>query len=146
MPFNYSSEGFFVIEHLRFRRVWIGIGVLMVLFVAVLSLVRLPPPVTTFMLHDKLMHTFVYACLMGWFAQIYRHDLTRLVLAIALIALGIGVEVAQGATEYRQLEFLDMIANTSGVVLAWALAYTWVGNVLSRVEQYSCKALIRAAE
>jgi len=27
-----------------------------------------------------------------------------------------------------------MIANTSGVVLAWALAYTWVGTILWRIE------------
>jgi len=27
-----------------------------------------------------------------------------------------------------------MVANTSGVVLAWALAYTWVGTILWRFE------------
>jgi len=48
--------------------------------------------------------------------------------------MGIGIEFLQAATPTRNFEVLDMIANTSGVVLAWALAYTWVGTILWRIE------------
>ncbi|MFK7890689.1 MAG: hypothetical protein AB8B63_07720, partial [Granulosicoccus sp.] len=81
--------------------------------------------------------------LMGWFAQIFRHDLTRLLLALGLAALGIGIEFIQGAVPYRELEVLDMVANVSGVVLAWALAYTWVGNILTWVEAGFCQVCTR---
>ena len=80
------------------------------------------------------MHVFAYACLMGWFSQLYRHDLTRLLLAIAFVVMGITIEFLQAMTPTRQFEVLDMIANSSGVLLAWALAYTWVGTLLSKFE------------
>lgn len=143
MSFDFSAKGLFAIRHLRFRRLWISVGVVMVLIVFTASLISLPPPVHTVMLHDKLMHTLVYALLMAWFAQVYRHDLTRLVLAIGLIVMGIGIEFAQGTTTYRQFDVLDMVANTSGVVLAWALAYTKAGNFLLRVENMFCRFILR---
>ena len=88
-----------------------------------------------FVLQDKVMHVSAYACLMGWFTQIYRHDLTRLLLVITFIAMGILIEVLQSMTPTRQFEVLDMVANTSGVVLAWALAYTWFGGLLAAFEK-----------
>lgn len=144
MPFDFSPRGLFAVRHLRFQRLWLAMGMLLVLGVVVGSVISLPAPVQGFMLGDKLLHTLVYACLMSWFAQIYRHDLTRLVLVIGLIIMGIVIEFVQGATTYRQFELLDMVANTSGVLLAWALAYTWVGNVLAWVEQYFCKIVQKA--
>ena len=95
----------------------------------------IPIEVKRFVLQDKVMHMSVYACLMGWFAQIYRHDLTRLFLVITFISMGIVIEFLQSMTATRQFELLDMIANTSGVVLAWALGYTWFGSLLSRLER-----------
>ena len=116
----------------------------MVLAVIVGSVISLPAPVKGVMIHDKLLHTLAYACLMGWFAQIYRHDLTRLVFVIGLIVMGIAIEFVQGANGIRQFDLIDMVANTSGVVLAWALAYTWVGNTLVWTEQLFCKVMLRA--
>ena len=81
------------------------------------------------------MHASAYTCLMGWFAQIYRHDLTRLLLVIMFIAMGVFIEFLQSMTLTRQFELLDMLANASGVVLAWALAYTWFGSLLSKFER-----------
>jgi len=96
MNFNFKDPGLISITHLRFKALWIGVGVLMVLSVAIASVVSLPVPVKSMMLHDKVLHTFAYASLMGWFSQIYRHDLTRLLLAVALILMGIGMEFIQG--------------------------------------------------
>lgn len=144
MQFDFSPQGLLVVTHLRFRRLWISIGILLVMAVTLGSVISLPAPVKDVMLHDKVLHTLAYACLMGWFAQIYRHDLTRLVLVVGLICMGVAIEFIQGTTGHRQFDVLDMVANTSGVVLAWALAYTWVGNVLARVEQYFCRVVLRA--
>lgn len=143
MQFDFTPHGLLNVRHLRFKRLWIGIGVLMVMTVTVGSIVSLPAPIKSVMLQDKLLHTLAYACMMGWFAQIYKHDLTRLVLVIGLISLGIAIEFIQGTTGYREFDVLDMVANTSGVVLAWALAYTWVGNLLAWGEQYFCKLVLK---
>ncbi len=132
------------IQHLRFKRLWIAVGILMVLLVAVASIISIPTPVKVLMLQDKVMHTLAYASLMGWFSQIYRHDLTRLIIVVGLVSMGIGIEFVQGMVPSRQFEILDMIANTSGVVLAWALAYTWVGNVLPWFESLLCRKVVRA--
>ena len=144
MSFDFSPSGLLVITHLRFKRLWIGVGVLMIMAVTLGSIISLPAPIKDVMLQDKVLHTLAYACLMGWFAQIYRHDLTRLVLVVGLICMGIAIEFIQGTTGYRQFDVMDMVANTSGVVLAWALAYTWVGNLLAWTEQYFCKVVLRA--
>lgn len=131
------------IEHLRFKRLWLCLGLLLVALVTVGSVIAVPLTVKSFMLQDKVVHTLAYACLMAWFAQIYRHDLTRLLLVLGLIGMGIGIEFIQGMVPHRQFEVLDMIANSSGVVLAWALAYTWVGNVLSWTEGLFCRKVLR---
>lgn len=143
MAFDFAPKELFAVRHLRYKRLWIGVGVMLVLAVAIGSMMSLPTPVKAVMVQDKLLHTVAYACLMGWFAQIYRHDLTRLVLVIGLIAMGIGIEFAQGTTGHREYEVLDMIANISGVVLAWALAYTWFGNALAWAERFFCKLVFK---
>lgn len=144
MPFDFTPRRLLSVNHLRFRRLWIGVGVLLILLVSLGSVLSLPSTVQSVMVHDKLLHTLAYACLMGWFSQIYRHDLTRLVLVIGLILMGIAIEFVQGSTGYRQFDVLDMVANTSGVVLAWALSYTRVGNVLAQAEQYFCRVVLKA--
>lgn len=136
MIFNFNATGMMNITHLRFKALWVSIGILMLATVAIASVISLPAPVKSVMLHDKLLHTVAYAALMGWFAQIYRHDLTRLLLAVALVLMGIVIEFIQGTVPQRQFDVLDMVANTSGVLLAWALAYTWVGHVLEKVESW----------
>lgn len=132
------------IRHLRFQRVWLCIGILLLLLVLVGSVIPIPAPVRSIMLHDKVAHTLAYAGLMGWFAQIFRHDLTRLILVVGLVMMGVGIEFLQGMTGSRQFDVLDMVANTSGVVLAWGLAYTWVGNTLVWVEGVFCRTILRA--
>jgi glycopeptide antibiotics resistance protein len=139
MDFDFRTSGLLSIRHLRFKRLWIAFGALLIACVLLGSVVSVPN--TGVKVHDKVMHTLAYAALMGWFAQIYRHDLTRLLLVLGLISMGIGIEFVQGAVPSRQFEILDMLANTSGVVLAWALAYTWVGNILPWIESSFCRVI-----
>ncbi len=143
MQFDFSPKGVLAIHHLHYKWLWLGIGLAMVATVFVLSIVSVPSAVKSFMVQDKVMHMVAYATLMGWFAQIYRHDLTRLVLVLGFIAMGIGIEFLQGMTATRHFEVIDMVANTSGVVLAWALAYTWVGEVLPWLEKRFNRLVLR---
>ncbi len=136
MTFDFSPVNLFRVRHLHFKRLWLAVGLLLVSGVTLASVTSVPKEVTTLVFNDKLTHVAVYACLMGWFAQIFRHDLTRLIFVVLLCAMGVGIEFIQATTPTRKFEVLDMVANTSGVVLAWALAYTWVGTVLWRFESF----------
>ena len=120
---------------LHHARVWLLLGVLLVLLVTIASVMRVPAPAEAVLSHDKLVHLGVYAILMGWFAQIYQRGTARVLLALLLVAMGIGIEYWQGSTLTRQFDRYDMIANTVGVLLAWALVHTPLGNVLHAVER-----------
>lgn len=135
MAFDFSPSGLLTTRHLKFAPLWLVLGFLLIGFICFMSVVSIPAPVKQFLLNDKLMHVGVYGCLMGWFAQIFRHDLTRLGLGAAFVLMGIGMEYVQSTVPSRQFEFLDMIANTCGVLLAWALAYTWMGGLLEWFEK-----------
>jgi len=141
MPFDFSPDNLFRVRHLHFKRLWLAVGLFLVSGVTLASVISIPKEISSLVFNDKLTHVAVYACLMGWFAQIFRHDLTRLIFVVLLSALGVGIEFIQAATPTRQFEVLDMVANTSGVVLAWALAYTWVGTVLWRFESFFIQKL-----
>ncbi len=119
----------FEVTPLRYSWFWLGLGVLFILVVTIASLIDLKP-VKDMLLQDKLMHVLTYGFLMGWFSQIYKPHFARFLLAISLIVLGVGIEFMQGLVAFRQFEVLDMLANAVGVIIAWALSYTWMGNIL----------------
>ena len=77
------------------------------------------PPQVDFSYSDKVGHFAAYGLLMFWFAGLYK---SRAGYAAAFIAMGIGLEFAQGALGYRSSEVLDMVANTIGVFMGWIAA------------------------
>lgn len=77
------------------------------------------PPHADFSHSDKLGHFAAYGLLMFWFACLHKN---RLAYAAAFIAMGIGLELAQGALGYRTSEAADMAANTLGVLMGWMAA------------------------
>ncbi|MDD3530686.1 MAG: VanZ family protein [Gallionellaceae bacterium] len=99
------------------RRLWLAIGWALVALVVVLSLLpvsQLPDAG----LDDKVGHLLAYFALMAWFGQIHG---ARPAPVLALLALGAGLEVAQGLSGYRDMSGLDMVANASGITLGWLL-------------------------
>ncbi|MCS6787525.1 MAG: VanZ family protein [Thiobacillaceae bacterium] len=100
------------------RRLWWLTGGCMVLAVVYFSLIPSPPEAD--LPHwDKLNHLAAYAGLAWWFAQL---GLARTPVALALLALGGAVELAQGLIPSRQAGLADMGANVLGVGLGLALA------------------------
>ena len=77
------------------------------------------PPSVDFSHSDKLGHLAAYALLMFWFARLYKN---RIAYAAGFIAMGIGLEFAQGALGHRTSEVFDMFANTIGVFMGWIAA------------------------
>jgi VanZ family protein len=101
------------IDWMRLWRVggWVGIGVTLVVSLT-------PPMLPESGRHtDKIVHLTGYAVLMFWWAQVILERRWR--LAVAVILLGIAIELLQGLTPNRQPDVLDALANASGVLIGW---------------------------
>jgi len=139
MKFELSTHGMLSMHHLMYKKFWLCSGVLIVLAILTLSTITLPSIFHDLMQQDKLIHTAAYAGLMAWFAQIFRHDLTRFLIVIGLAGFGFSMEFVQGLLPYRRFDYMDMVANLAGIAVSWALAYTWVGNMFVRAEKLYVK-------
>ncbi len=121
---------------LRFRFLWLAIGYSLVMLVFFLSLTSSPVDMGMhFAYEDKLYHAFAYFTLMIWFAQIYHDRLQRNMIALVFVIMGLGLEYLQSFDPARMAEFGDMLANTSGVILALMLSLTKVKNILVTIEK-----------
>ena len=108
-------------------------GWLWVVVTFYISLTPHPPEPVTFENADKPEHMLTYCFLMLWFCQLrYR----RILLALAFVAMGVGLEMLQGMTGYRFFEYADMLANSTGVLLGWILARTRLGRTLELLERH----------
>ena len=115
----------------------------MVAVVIGLSLTSTPPEIDVgFEYLDKVEHTFAYLVLMGWFAQIYHAANIRLLFAVGLIVMGVGLEILQGLGGVRYFEYGDMVANSSGVLLGWLMGYFGIDRVLYRIENFFIKSVL----
>jgi VanZ family protein len=102
------------------RRAGLAIGWAAVAVVIYLSLTPSPPD-SGIDGGDKLGHFLAYAGLTYWFGQFYSYR-TRAAYALGFFAMGIALELAQGALGYRSLELADVAANTLGVATGWGAA------------------------
>ncbi len=69
---------------------------------------------------DKIAHLAGYAVLMFWWAQLVLER--RWKLAVTAVLFGIIIELLQGLTPNRQPDLLDVLANSSGILLGWLIA------------------------
>lgn len=114
------------------RKLWIGGGWLIVVAIVYFSLLKLAID-TDIQGGDKLGHLLAYGGLMAWWAQLYVSTTTRLKLALSFIALGGAMELAQGLTPDRYPEWLDLAANSAGVLLGWLAAPPRLPNFYARL-------------
>lgn len=115
---------------LRYLRIWQMIGYLLVGLVILLSVISPASNPDLFRINDKIGHFLAYGVLMGWFAQWHENTHFKYLVMI-FIAQGITLEVVQTFLPEREGSFLDILANSMGVLTAWGLAhYTFLGRVL----------------
>lgn len=121
---------------------WLAIAWSLVAAVVYLSLAPMPVEIQA-PGGDKYAHVAAYAALMLWFMQIYDGARARMVIALGLAALGVGLEFAQYYTGYRSFEYADMVANAAGVALGWLIAPPRMPNMLLRVEGLTARRRVR---
>lgn len=112
---------------LRFRVLWVLVGIALLATIIALSLLAVPGPPGPPGI-DKVSHVLAYGALMGWWGMVQPNR--RLAWAGALLVLGLGLEFAQSLTGYRTLDHWDALANALGIVLALGLLRTPLGGIL----------------
>lgn len=122
------------LKPLRHPRWWLGAWVCALIATVVASLlpVFLLPVVPRGA--DKLEHFGGYALLAAAAVQLFAPKRALWRAAMGLVALGIALEIAQGAfTTTRQMDVVDAIANTCGVAAGMAIALTPLRDLLLRL-------------
>lgn len=120
-----------------FRRphLWLGLWCLAIASVVVLSLMPPPPLPELPSGSDKLEHLLGYGLLACGAVQLFVHRRGQWLAGLGLIAMGVGVELAQGAfTTDRMQDPFDAIANAVGVLLGLATQHTPLRDGLMRLD------------
>lgn len=123
------------LKPLRRPRLWLGLWIAAIVALIVVCLIplnSLPPlPENS----DKVEHLLGYFLLAAAAVQLFGSRLALSLAAVGLVALGIGVEFAQGYTAYRSSDPADALANTLGVLLGMATVVTPWRDLLLRMEK-----------
>ena len=120
---------------LRFPRLWLVFGWVLVAAATFVCLVPNGVPGTAD-INDKFMHSVGYFGLTLWFTGIYPRSRYWLI-AISLVAMGIAIEILQGAMHAgRNADPYDVVANSFGIAAGLALALTILGGWMQRIESW----------
>ena len=84
---------------------------------------------------DKVLHAGTFMLLAAWFSGQYRRP-SYLRVAAALLVFGLFIEFCQFLVGYRQADWLDMAANTVGIILGFAVALAGLGGWSQRLEDW----------
>jgi VanZ family protein len=123
-------------QPLAYRRLWLSLGVAIVLAVIVASLVPGGALPGGFPGHDKLAHAGTYLVLMVWFAGLQPRRAWRWV-ALALLGMGLVLEIVQGLLHvHRMADPVDVIANAAGIGLGAMAAARGLASWPYRLETW----------
>ena len=117
---------------LAYKKLWLLIGgalVVLLLYGSLAPAKALPPLGGS----DKLWHAGSYFVAMAYFSQIYWRVSARLLIAAALIALGVTIEFLQPYVN-REFDWFDALANGAGVVVAFLLSLSPLSSILRYVD------------
>lgn len=111
------------------RRLAFALAAAWTALVIALSLMPSPPRMPAGLDWDKAQHALAYAFLCWWWLQALEGR-RPVRLALALAAVGVGIELLQGLSLYRSFQFADMLANVIGIGLGLLVCRTPLGRVL----------------
>lgn len=124
------------LREFRWPALWVAIWIAMIAAVVASSLLPahdLPEVPEGF---DKVEHFVGYLILSAWAVMLFAHRRAQAIAAVGLIALGVALELAQGAwTVSRMADSADALANSLGVLAGLMLGPTAIGGLLVWVEE-----------
>lgn len=124
-----------MLRPLRYRTVWLALGILGVLLMLALSLSP-QGSVPSYPGMDKWEHAAAYVSLTLWFAALFERRGYWL-LALLLLLLGVSVEFAQAFMALgRQSDWRDVVANGTGIGAGLLLAVFSRESWLAWVEKW----------
>lgn len=118
---------------LRHRNAWLALWLLGITGVIVVCL--LPgPDLPDLRVSDKFEHALAFALLAASAVQLFERGRALVAVAFGLLALGIGIELAQGLlTTTRDMDAADVVADSVGIVAGLSIALTPLRNLLIRI-------------
>ena len=120
-----------------FRRpaLWVGLWIFGWMLCIVLSLIH-PPRIDLDVPNgDKVGHFLAYAALAAWSVMLFARRRAQWTAAVALVLLGIAMELAQGAfTNDRMMDSHDAIADAIGVLFGQLLVFSRYRFLLQRID------------
>ena len=117
-------------------RLWLGVWAVGWVLCVVLSLIHPPQIGLDVPDGDKVGHFLAYATLSGWSVLMFANPRSRGYAALALMLLGVAMELAQGAfTTDRMMDVYDALANALGVLAGQGLALSRWQYLLQRTDQ-----------
>ena len=123
------------LREFRRPRLWLGLWAFGWLLCVVLSLIHPPQLGMDVPDGDKIGHFLAYALLSAWSVWIFASRRNHLLSAVALVLLGIAMEIAQGAlTDDRMMDVRDAWADAIGVLIGQLLAFGPARSMLQRFE------------
>lgn len=108
------------IKNLLKDKLLLLIAIAVTISVLSLSLIRMPNTSVSIVNIDKAYHGFAYFTLtIVWLLSFYKNPEKKYLITICCIIFGIIIEVLQNViTDYRTGEYLDVLANSIGCLLA----------------------------
>ena len=123
---------------LRFAKLWMTLGWILIALIVLLSLWTVRPQVIVFghTVGGKFEHLIAYLVLMLWLANIYPQKSQRLWLSAGLIAIGMCLEFLQSMIPGRRFSYTDMIYSVVGVLIGLVLTKTFLSMCLLRFDAW----------
>jgi VanZ family protein len=118
---------------LRYPRLWVAVGWLLVAAVVVGSLVP-GPALRAVSWNDKVTHAGSYFLLMVWFAGLYGRR-RHIWIALGLLALGLALDSLQLTTKTRHFDLRDVAANGFGILAGLTLSVWLLEGWCQRIER-----------
>ncbi|MDH3977630.1 MAG: VanZ family protein [Gammaproteobacteria bacterium] len=104
---------------LRLRYLWLFGGITLVAMVLYLTLSE--PGGGSGFINDKVAHFSAFAILMTWFCGVFEAR-TAIWVALALVVLGVGIELLQAQLPYRSAEVADGLYDFGGIAVGWLIS------------------------
>lgn len=132
---NTEGKELNICRPLRFKPLWLFIGLTLVAAVIFLSLTANFPDELVIDNDRKLNHVLAYAVLMFYFVQLIISPRAVWGIAALFVIMGIALEYLQGQTGYRTFSYYDMLADFIGVSFGFIISRTPLKNSLAYIDK-----------